>query len=101
MNTLTRITRIMQQIVRLDAPMTPSANGHYVSMVAHTAALRRTVRDPARSPHYPRSLGLAEWWDSLMFMTTDARVRSSWVTFEPPSASCSGQPHRQGAPPLE
>ena len=39
--------------------------------------------------------------DSLMFMTTDARVRSSWVTFEPLSASCSGQPHRQGAPPLE
>jgi len=36
-----------------------------------------------------------------MFMTTDARVRSSWVTFEPSSASCSGQPHRQGAPPLE
>src|SRR5680860_654035 len=29
------------------------------------------------------------------------RVRSSWVTFEPSSASCSGQPHRQGAPPLE
>ena len=36
--------------------------------------------------------------DSLMFMTTDARVRSSWVTFEPLSASCSGQPHRQGGP---
>src|SRR5665647_426267 len=36
-----------------------------------------------------------------MFMTTHARVRSSWVTFEPSSASCSGQPHRQGAPPLE
>jgi len=36
-----------------------------------------------------------------MFMTTDARVRSSWVTFEPVSASCSGQPRRQGAPPLE
>jgi len=29
--------------------MTPSASGHYVSMVAHTAALRRTVRDAARS----------------------------------------------------
>jgi len=28
------------------------------------------------------------------------RVRSSWVTFEPSSASCSGQPRRQGAPPL-
>jgi len=36
-----------------------------------------------------------------MFMTTDARVRSSWVTFETSSASCAGQPHRQGAPPLE
>ena len=36
-----------------------------------------------------------------MFMTTEARVRSSWVTFEPLSASCSGQPHRQGAHPLE
>ena len=30
-----------------------------------------------------------------------ARVRSSWVTLEPASALCSGQPHRQGAPPLE
>src|SRR5664280_111256 len=38
-----------------------------------------------------------------MFMTTDAWVSSSWLTFEPLSASpsCSGQPHRQGAPPLE
>jgi hypothetical protein len=27
-----------------------------------------------------------------MFMTTDARIRSSYVTFEPASASCSGQP---------
>jgi hypothetical protein len=36
-----------------------------------------------------------------MFMTTDGRVRSNWVTFEPSSASCSGQPHRQGAPPQE
>jgi hypothetical protein len=36
-----------------------------------------------------------------MFMTTDARVRSSWVIFEPSSASRCGQPHRQGAPPLE
>jgi len=79
--------------------MTPSANGNYVSMVAHTAALRRTVREPT-IPHYPRSRGLVEWWESLMFMTTDARVRSSWVTFEPSSASCSGQPHRQGASPL-
>jgi len=34
-------------------------------------------------------------------MTTDARVRSSWVTFEPSSALCSGQPHRQGAPALK
>jgi hypothetical protein len=33
---------------------------------------------PRTIPHYPRSQGLAEWWDSLMFMTTDARVRSSW-----------------------
>jgi len=81
--------------------MTPSANGHYVSMVVHTAALCRTVRDPARSLTILGITGLAEWWDSLMFMTTDARVRSSWVTFEPSSASCSGQPHRQGAPPLE
>ena len=36
-----------------------------------------------------------------MFMTTDARVRFGWVTFEPSSASCPVQPHRQGAPPLE
>jgi len=41
------------------------------------------------------------WWDSLMFMTADARVRSSWLTFETSSASCSGQPRRQGASPLE
>ena len=33
-------------MTEVNAPMTPSANGHYVSMVAHTAALRRTVRDP-------------------------------------------------------
>jgi len=36
-----------------------------------------------------------------MFMTTDARVRFGWVTFEPSSTSCPAQPHRQGAPPLE
>src|SRR5665647_3159214 len=77
-----------------------SSNGHCVAMVAHTGALRRTFETP-HDPSHPRSQGPAEWWDSLMFMTTDARVRSSWVTFEPASASCSGQPHRQGAPPLE
>jgi hypothetical protein len=56
------------------------------SEVAHTAALRRTVREPT-IPDYPRSRGLVEWWDSLIFMTADARVRSRWVTFEPSSAS--------------
>jgi len=45
-------------------------------MAGHTAAIRRTVRDPARSLT-PGSAGLAEWWDALMFMTTDARVRSN------------------------
>ena len=39
--------RSMPQIVRFDARITPSASRHYVSMVAHTAALRRTVRDAA------------------------------------------------------
>mgnify|MGYP000665646433 CR=1 FL=1 len=52
-------------------------------------------------PHCSGSAGLVWWWDSLPFMATDARVRSSWVTFEPSSASCFGQPRRQGASPLE
>ena len=34
-------------------------------------------------------------------MTTHARVRSSWVTFEPSTVSRCRQPRRQGAPPLE
>ena len=32
----------MPQIVRFDAPLTPSANGHHVSMVAHTIPLSPT-----------------------------------------------------------
>jgi len=36
-----------------------------------------------------------------MFMTTDARVRSSWVTFEPSSASCSDQLFTDKVPPLK
>jgi len=67
-------------------------------MVDHTAALRRTARDPPRSLTI---LGLQDspsCWDSLMFTTTDARIRSRWVTFETSSVSCSGQPHRQDVP---
>jgi hypothetical protein len=45
--------------------------------------------------------GYRESMARRMFMTTDARVSSSWVTFEPSSASCSGEPHRKGTPPLE
>src|SRR5665647_1412627 len=62
-----------------DAPMTPSANGHYVSMVAHTAAYAAPF-ETRHDPHCPRSEGLAQWWESLMFMTTAVRVRSSWVS---------------------
>jgi hypothetical protein len=36
-----------------------------------------------------------------MSMTTDARVRSNWATFEPSTVSRCRQPRRQGAPPLE
>ena len=41
--------------------MQPSATGHSVSMVAHTAAVRRTVREPARSLNFLGFTGLAEW----------------------------------------
>jgi hypothetical protein len=71
------------------APMTPSSNGHYVSMVAHTGAYVGPFETP-RDPSLLGLKGLMVWWDSLMFMTADARVRSNWVTFKSSSASSSG-----------